>query len=159
MLVGLHEQTRLQPFIEEALLAPLKVFSGSTSEDDGGTGESALTRQVMKWGTRMLMSLTMPNRSLRLGEDVIAPTGVVKFPQDLVTIDHPRTRDLVLQFDRGLDTLSGSAAQNWASLDDRMSFIVDLFRSHQQYERMFEPPFLEDQMAAIEAGHMPAGPL
>ena len=36
---------------------------------------------------------------------------------------------------------------------------VDLFRSHQQYQRMFEAPFLDAQVDAIDAGHMPAGSL
>jgi hypothetical protein len=161
MLVGLHEQTRLQPFIERALLVPIQAMGSSRGSSTGlDEKESRFTKQlVMKWGTRMLMSLTLPNRELRLGHDVIAPTGVFRFPQDLVVLESPRVIELVLQFDRGNNTLSGSAADNWANLDDRMSFIVDLFRSHQQYKRMFESPFLDDQTVAIEDGHMPAGPL
>ena len=62
-------------------------------------------------------------------------------------------------FETGQDTLSGSAADNWASLKDRMSFVVDFFRSHQQYGRMWEAPFLNEQMPVIESGHFPAGPL
>jgi hypothetical protein len=66
---------------------------------------------------------------------------------------------LVRIFESGQDTLSGSGAENWASLRDRMSFVVDFFRSHQQYDRMWEPPFQRDQAQAIEAGYFPAGPL
>jgi hypothetical protein len=40
-----------------------------------------------------------------------------------------------------------------------MSFVVDFFRSHQQYKRMWEPPFSEEQASVIETGHFPAGPL
>lgn len=161
MLVGLHEQTRLQPFIEDALLTPLSMLGSDRAGESAGakTERSRSIQLVMKWGTRMLMSLTLPNRELRLGQDVIAPTGVVSFPQDLMSLDDHRVKELVLDFDTGLNTLSGSAADNWASLDDRMSFIVDLFRSHQQYKRLFEPPFLDEQIPAIEAGYMPAGPL
>ena len=157
MLVGYHEQTRLQPFIEDALLVPLRVFGSGSAEEAEGMGMSR--RLVMKWGTRMLMSLTLPNRDLRLGQDVIPPTGVIRFPPDLITLENERVKELVLHFNRDLNTLSGSAAENWASLSDRMSFIVELFRSHQQYKRMFEAPFSDDQMAAIEAGHLPAGKL
>jgi len=156
MLVGLHEQTRLQPFIEDALLTPLRTLSRSGE----GEKESRVAKMlVQRWGTRMLMSLNLPNRELKLGSDVIAPTGVFKFPSDLIVLDSPRAIELVKTFDRGDNTLSGTGAENWASLQDRMSFIVDLFRSHQQYERMFEAPFLPDQVAAIESGHHPSGPL
>ena len=43
--------------------------------------------------------------------------------------------------------------------DFRMSFIVDLFRSHQPYKRLLEQPFLDDQVMAIDDSHLPAGPL
>ncbi len=162
MLVGLHEQTRLQPYIDQALATPIHIMRRG-SGTSGGTAEQQdrglMLRLAKKWGTRMLMSLTFPNRELRLGKDVVAPTGVIRFPPDLITLEDPRVKELVGQFDRGLNTLSGSAADNWASLDDRMSFIVDLFRSHQQYKRLFEAPFLDDQIEAIESGHLPAGPL
>jgi len=156
MLVGLHEQTRLQPFIEDALLTPLRTLGRSGEGEKESRVAKAL---VQKWGTRMLMSLTLPNRELKLGSDVVAPTGVFRFPADLIVLESPRVIELVEMFDRGDNTLSGTGAENWASLQDRMSFIVDLFRSHQQYERMFEAPFLDDQIAAIESGHHPSGPL
>jgi hypothetical protein len=164
MLVGLHEQTRLQPFIERALAVPVTVIGSSgTSTHSAVTDDKekpgVTLKLAMKWGTRMLMSLTLPNRELRLAQDVIAPTGVVRFAPDLITLEQPRVIELVSSFNRDADTLSGSAADNWASLAERMGFIVDLFRSHQQYKRMFEPPFLEDQIAAIDSGFMPAGPL
>ena len=66
----------------------------------------------------MLMSLNLPNRELRLGQDVVAPTGIANFPQDLISLEDQRVKELVLGFDSGLNTLSGSAADNWASLDD-----------------------------------------
>lgn len=164
MLVGLHEQTRLQPFIEQALAVPVKILGGDRSSAHKGVTDKkdkpGITLQLaMKWGTRMLMSLTMPNRELRLAQDVIAPTGVIRFAPDLITLEQPRVIALVSSFNRDTNTLSGSATDNWASLDERMGFIVDLFRSHQQYKRIFEPPFLEDQIAAIDSGYMPAGPL
>ena len=101
----------------------------------------------------------MPNRELRLAQDVVAPTGVIRFSPDLITLEQPRVIALVSSFNRDTNTLSGSATQNWASLDERMGFIVDLFRSHQQYKRIFEAPFLDDQIEAIDSGYMPAGPL
>ena len=66
---------------------------------------------------------------------------------------------MIRMFETGQDTLSGSGAENWGDLGDRMSFVVDFFRSHQQYKRMWERPFLSDQAAVIESGHFPGGPL
>lgn len=160
LLIGLHEQSRLQPQIEQAMTVPLKMFSKSSSGARVGKGPSGLTRKVVsKAVTQMMMSITLPSRELKLSQNVIAPTGVSSFPKDLLVIDSPRCLELVRAFEFGQDTLTGSAADNWASLRDRMSFVVDFFRSHQQYERMWEAPFTPEQAEAIELGHFPAGPL
>ena len=105
------------------------------------------------------MTITLPNRPLKLGQDVIAPTGVNRYPRDLLTIEEPRCQQLVASFEGAQDTLTGSAADDWVNLSDRMRFVVDFFRSHQQYKGMFKPPFMESQMPAIDAGMLPGGPL
>jgi hypothetical protein len=166
LLIGLHEQTRLQSQIDQALAVPFDIFLPNRVKGPRGVGKrfrkrgTDLSRKMAtRMVTQMMMLITLPNRELKLGNDVIAPTGVNSFPLDLLTIEDPRCRALVQQFDVGLDTLSGSAAENWASLKDRMSFVVDFFRAHQQNKRLFEAPFLDGQVPAIDAGYMPAGPL
>lgn len=170
LLIGLHEQTRLQSYIEKALAVPFDVFLDGDSKGDAGRakgfgqrlmgGSGEISRElVTRAVTRMLMSITLPNRELKLGENVVAPSGVISFPADLLTIEDPQCQLLVRRFETGLDTLSGSAADNWVSLKDRMSFVVDFFRSHQQYKRLFEQPFRKTQVPAIEAGFLPGGPL
>ncbi|MGD8585421.1 MAG: hypothetical protein PVJ75_08725 [Chloroflexota bacterium] len=160
LLIGLHEQTRLQPQIEQAMTLPLRLFSKSAPGGGGKRGQSALMRRaVSKAVTQMMMSITLPSRELKLGENVIAPTGVFSYPDDLLVIESARCLELVRAFEFGQDTLTGSAAENWASLRERMSFVVDFFRSHQQYQRMWDAPFQPEQARAIELGHFPAGPL
>jgi hypothetical protein len=164
LLIGLHEQTRLQPQIEQAMAVPLELFSDNPKTPDERIAafqkQSPMMRQIIsKAFTRMMMSITLPSRELRLGETIIAPTGVSSFPTDLFEIENSRCLELVRMFETRHDTLSGSGAGNWSSLRDRMSFVVDFFRSHQQYKRMWEPPFTEEQAAVIESGHFPAGPL
>ncbi|UCG24033.1 MAG: hypothetical protein JSW55_18185 [Chloroflexota bacterium] len=164
LLIGLHEQTRLQPQIEQAMAVPFEMFSKSFGERGAkkraASKQSAATRKlVARAVTQMMMSITLPSRELRLSRNVIAPTGVVSYPKDLLHIESPRCLELVRAFESGHDTLSGSGADNWASLRDRMSFVVDFFRSHQQYDRMWEPPFQPAQAKAIEAGYFPAGRL
>lgn len=164
LLIGLHEQTRLQPQIEQAMAVPIDMFSDGSTQPGGKEGGPAkklgVTRGIIsKAITQMLMGITLPSRELKLGTDVVAPTGVVNFPMTLLQIENPRCLELVRMFETGQDTLSGSGAANWARLADRMSFVVDFFRSHQQYERLWEMPFQPEQVPVIESGHFPAGPL
>jgi hypothetical protein len=160
LLIGLHEQTRLQPQIEQAMTVPLEMFSKSSRKQGVKNRHPAMTRKVISRAvTQMMMSISLPSRELKLGQSVIAPTGVNSFPRDLQTIESARCLELVRAFEFGQDTLSGSGAENWASLRDRMGFVVDFFRSHQQYKRMWEMPFQSEQAQVIESGHFPAGPL
>jgi hypothetical protein len=163
LLVGLHEQTRLQPQIEQAMAVPLELFSKDSKtpglKQDAGKFSPLMSGVIAKAFTQMMMLITLPSRDLKLGETVIAPTGVANFPIDLLEIENPRCLELVRMFETSQDTLSGSGAGNWSSLEDRMSFVVDFFRSHQQYKRMWDSPFTEEQANVIESGHFPAGPL
>ena len=118
LLVGLHEQTRLQPQIEQAMAVPLELFSEPSRVS--GDGKKALNKQpammrkaVSKAITEMLMSITLPSRELKLSQSVIAPTGITSFPTDLLQIENPRCTELVRAFETGQDTLSGSGADNW----------------------------------------------
>lgn len=168
ILVGLHEQIRLQPYIEQSLAVPLDVIfdrrrPGIFEEPDSPgvrVQKAGLARKLLTHATtQMLMTISLPNRQLKLSENVLAPTGIVRYPEELMSIEDPRCLELVREYEARMDTLSGSAAGNWSNLLDRMSFIVDLFRSHQRSNRLFEPPFQESQAQLIEAGHMPPGPL
>ena len=172
LLIGVHEQTHLQPYIKEALAVPLEVFIDAEATEESADGQvggiskrlqkktTEISRElVLKAATRMWMSFSLPTRDLRLGKDVVAPTGMMNFPAELIAIEDSRTKELVALFDTSLNTLSGSAASNWGNLADRMSFVVDFFRSYQQYKKLFDPPFHPDQAEAIVSGHYPSGPL
>ena len=164
LLVGLHEQTRLQPQIEQSMAVPLELFSDNPKSPGVQKGTNKkfsplMSGVIAKAFTQMMMLITLPSRDLKLGQTVVAPTGVTSFPMDLLEIEDPRCLELVRMFETSQDTLSGSGADNWSSLRDRMSFVVDFFRSHQQYRRMWDPPFSEEQAKVIESGHFPAGPL
>jgi hypothetical protein len=81
------------------------------------------------------------------------------FPQDLAVITDPKTEALLERFDRKLGSTLGSGANNWADLNDRMGFIVELFRSRQQDLTLFGPPFSELQGAELSSGRVPEGTL
>ncbi|MBN2045568.1 MAG: hypothetical protein JW757_11150 [Anaerolineales bacterium] len=168
LMTGLHEQTRIQPVIERALAAPFNVIAEEFNPADEQpdtlieeSGKRLLDSSrliVLKAITHMWMTYALPGNEIRLGQDVRLPQAC-EFPDGLVTLDNPRTLAIVSKFDRDLTSLRGSAAENWASLDDRMTFLADFFRSHQRYQPLFAPPFSGQQVKAILAGQIPNGPL
>jgi hypothetical protein len=182
-MVGLHEQTRLQPEIQIALDAPIDVFlkdhieeSVRQSSDTTLFGKIVnaiakpledLTNEVEKlWeriATRYLMRLSLPyGEELPLGKDIPASYAARDFlPVQLQNITLPEELvTLLAKYDRARgDSDAGSASVDWAHLDDRMNFIVNLFRSSQQDKDLFSAPFEAAQVAAFSAGKIPAGKL
>jgi hypothetical protein len=135
LLAILHEHHRLEPYIEGSLPRPLR-------------------RLV----TARLLGFAIGHESMRVSANVAPDRGVV-FPKTLTTIEDRDLRTLLDGpggLDRTPDSLDGSAAEDWTSLSDRMNFICDLFRSRQLDPELFEPPFTEEQQAAIAAGRVPA---
>ncbi len=163
LLVGLHEQIRLQPHIAEALEAPVTALQGQPAARLGDKLPAAAWQMARRLGqqllTRSMLFITIPAGELRLGQNVKPPTGAYKFPPSLVTIQNGRLRQLLQRWDFSDETLTGTAAINWARLEDRMHFIADFFRSHQQNEHLFQPPFLPIQVMGIGDGRIPAGAL
>ena len=74
-------------------------------------------------------------------QNIIAPDTLVK-----VLTDYDRAR--------GVSGV-GSASVDWRVLEDRMNFIVNLFRSRQQDGDLLGQPFSDKQREAIEAGRVP----
>jgi hypothetical protein len=154
--------------IEKTLAVPFDVFMEGlipgTDQEARGLGKKlmngtvGITREMVERSvTHMWMSYTLPHRQMKVGKNVIAPTGLINFPQDLINIENVRCREMLQRFDVGMETLSGSAAGNWGHLEDRMQFIIAFFRSYQREKRLFLPPFLEHQASAINAGYFPGG--
>lgn len=173
LLIGLHEQTRLQPNIQASIDAPFSpnVYRALSS---GSLWALPMFKRLFErrlrlvfqavheaWErivTRHMMRLALSNgRSVPLGEDL--SVNGRPFPLDLDPLHHQPLIALVCTYDRNLDTLEGSGARNWTDLRDRMAFITDLFRSSQCEPSMFDAPFTPAQVEALRAGSMPAGPL
>ncbi len=167
-LVGLHEQIRLQPSIARALTTPAEVllkhrlplFSVIPNGTNYWGQVTDFSRQVAAaMATNAFMFISVPSGILSLSRDVQSPVGVMGFPAELKTLRDFRLVQLAKEWDKGLDTLTGSAATNWARLEDRMRFIIDMFRSYQHNHSLYEAPFSPGQAAAIMAGRIPAGQL
>jgi len=176
---GLHEQIRLQPFIARAIDAPIDEVFHRLHEIDGRfasdsrimaaihatfdrltTGLQADVRKVWEIvSTRELMTLSMPDEMLRLGAVLPPPKGEPLFPVVLQRIDLPDLIDLLHQFGAFEVIRTEATVRDWAHLDERMRYIVQLFRSRQQTASLFMPPFDNLQREALLAGVVPVGPL
>ena len=174
--VGLHEQTRLEPEIADALNAPVPdpaaigrrlletLFAGRRARFPGSHGAltevtarlleplRAVVRRVV---TEELIIFTLPDgRALRLGTDL---TGI--YPGDLAKLEDPEVIAFLRTVDPTPDSLAGSGADDWASLADRMHMILDLFRQQHENADLFRPPFAPEQAQLIAAGGTPDGRL
>jgi hypothetical protein len=172
--IGLHEQTRLQSYIADALDAPFDVRSYDRLLAAQPDWLERFTRPLFdtflhglralledRWerlATRYMMTLTLPGGNLlHLGEDI--PVGKQPFPAVLDPLEYQELKRLVASYDPNLETLKGSGARNWTELNNRMAFIADLFRSRQQDASLSDQPFTDAQLATLVTGKVPVGPL
>ncbi|MCY1058022.1 hypothetical protein [Nannocystis sp. SCPEA4] len=180
-LCGLHEQTRLQPYIAGALAAPLEELGAA---DELSLAGQALAAGVRRAATELMMTMALPSgQVLRLGCDLPAPPGQPLWPDELARLEHPRLVRLTEQLgtyearERGLGvvdrveafvldrldladrTAQGSGADDWARLDDRMRYIFEYFRSRQRDASLLVSPFSGPQAEELAAGRVPTGPL
>lgn len=176
--VGLHEQIRLQPYIAGAIDAPIRAALYEFLDESGEALPRVLRKEMhaimsrllhpvadaaerlwQEFSTRELMTLTLPDRTLVLGEDLPAPRGQPLYPAILDPIDDPETAELLLQYEANRPGTRDTAATDWARLSDRMRYILDLFRSRQRDRKLMNEPFTEEQRAAILAGKPVPGKL
>jgi hypothetical protein len=215
--IGMHEQTRLQTYIRGALEAPVRRLlaapPASARSSDYATWLSIQARNLFRrFATERVLTLSLPDSQLRLGQDLRAAPGQPLIPTLLQDIEHPelgrvfshyaassdssrpaRTLSLLA---RATDTCNcrrlfaldvpftgndapratraaasrariencgtvarGTGAHDWASLHERMRFIIELFRSRQRNQRLLEPTFSPAQVDVLERGGIPDGPL
>lgn len=172
--IGLHEQTRLQPNIQAAMDAPIATLF---SRNLRASLPSLLLRPVAvvmellakplviqlqrlweETATRHAMNLALPQgKEIPLGRDF--PERPSDYPEALLELELPELVALLTRFDGRLDSMIDSGANNWSDLEDRMGFIVELFRYRQQEAALLGPPFSEVQLAALSAGRLPDGAL
>jgi hypothetical protein len=170
-----HEQRRLQPAISAALDAAISDTLKKVIERDvvghlptaevrhllnGLTGEvcSVLDQAWDTALTEAIMQLVTPNETLDLRRDIPPPPGGM-FPPELRDLSGTEAESAVAQWDRTHGKGAPSGAHDWAVLEQRMNFIVNLFRSRQRDASLFNPPFSDAQLAVLAQGQLPPGPL
>jgi hypothetical protein len=115
-----HEHLRLQHDIAAAMPRPLRTLI-----------------------TRTLLDFSVGPEHLHVGRDLTPVEGAV-WPTTLCSLTEPRAVAACRALrdpERAPDTLVGSAATSWASLPQRMDYVVDLFRSRHLAPGVFEAPF------------------
>jgi len=168
LCIGLHEQTRLQPEIGEALDAPYV-----TAEELGrmicGTSRPRLARVVGVLAqpvqgyvarfsreiiTHSFMVLSLPGRILALGTHL--PDA---YPEALHELVDEELIVLVSQYEPVAPAPDDCGAEDWAALEQRMHYIVHLFRVFHVHADLASPPFTDAQVQQFLAGVVPTGDL
>jgi hypothetical protein len=183
LLIGYHEQTRLQPQIIDALNAPLidledmrskilseiipsfwlgiryqtaRLFNRKPPLDDAIDKLLELAKQEMREViTEFMMTLYVPdNEILKLGQDL--KSG---FPDKLKTIINPKFKELLDKIDPTPNSEKESGAEDWGDLKDRIHFIADFFRSYFKHTQLYNSPFTDEQVKVLKEGKKPKGNL
>lgn len=185
ILIGYHEQTRLQPEIVEAMnaafvdygtfrtrlikaifpyrgwLARLRLFMlwlfARPSPFDAAL--EALVKEARRRAhlviTEYMMAIVLPG-GLRLRLGDDVPG---EFPPVLAHPVLPDLCTLLEKLDPTPDNPRGSGAVDWARLPDRLHYIMDMFRCYHLSANLFDPPFSAEQVIAIRDGRLPPGRL
>jgi hypothetical protein len=175
VLAVAHEQRRLQPAISGALNAAIsdtlkklieKDIIGHLPTEGARRTCDELTDDLCAvldaaWDralTESVMRLVTASETFDLRQDIPAlSTGM--FPSGLRTLSGTPAEPVFAQWDKTAGTGAPSGAHDWAILDERMNFIVNLFRSRQNDATLFAPPFSPQQLAVLDQGQVPPGPL
>jgi hypothetical protein len=156
--IGLHEQTRLQPEIGEALDAAAttgeRLSGGVVRRLLGAVVQRGLTRISREVITRSFMVLTLPGAALALGRNLDAP-----FPEALRTPTNSELEELLARFEPAAGALDDCGAEDWAQLTQRMHYIAHLFRAYHEIPALASAPFTPAQLERIRAGVVPDGEL
>ena len=183
--IGLHEQTRLQPEIAEALEASLvtpdqfarRLLQALFSYRGWLLYVVLLFRRLLNRPMpldlaiqQLLADARHQVRSLITEHMMVLvlPHGVwlrlgedlrAEFPAVLKQLVNLDLLALLKQIDPTPDSLRETGAVDWADLPERIHFIADLFRCYAESANLFEPPFSPDQITAIKTGQLPDGSL
>ncbi len=177
--IGLHEQTRLQEQIGEALNAPfvsqeelglraiVAIFPSARSwwpivrrpsavvfGTFARAMQRASTRLAREMITASFMVLSLPGRVLALGANLLD-----EYPEALREPANADLVELLAQYEPVPPALDDCGARDWSELHQRMHYISHLFRAFHFDRSLSNPPFTPEQVASIDRGVLPAGDL
>jgi hypothetical protein len=175
--IGFHEQTRLQPEIREALdaahatkqdlgrraleaLFPSAARLWPVVQGPAGAAIGVVTAGFQRTASRVareaitdsFMVLTLPGRVLALGTHLTDA-----YPEGLDEPADAELTELLARFEPVAPTPDDCGARDWSDLDQRMHYIVHLFRAFHLSEQLSRPPFTPEQVESISSGVVPDG--
>lgn len=183
ILIGYHEQARLQPEITESMNAgkidpqKLKTYLTDILVRDKTTrgkvtyffswisGQTNLFKKavenlVVHAESKMRQVITKNLMTLYLPPQNILELGndlLLQHPENLRDLSNPVLIDFLKQVRPSPETIDGAGCTDWSNLRQRIHYIANLFRCYQDKTGLFDPPFLEDQVTIIEGGGIPGG--
>jgi len=151
--IAMHEQTRLQPQIREALDAriPERDLGWRLLRRQIQRKLTELSREVI---TNCLMVLTLPGTVLALGRNLDAP-----FPKDLRSPKNPDLIALLAVYEPVPPAVDDCGAHDWSQLAQRMHYIAHLFRAFHERPELASRPFTPEQVELFRSGVVPEGDL
>jgi hypothetical protein len=165
--IGLHEQTRLQPEIREALDAPtapdhsaerllrsLPRPLGRILRPLCRRAQRELTEISRRVITRCFMVLTLPGTVLSLARNIDAP-----HPDSLRTVSNADLEALLARYEPVAPAIDDCGARDWSALEQRMHYITHLFLSFHERAELVSPPFTPEQIERFRSGVIPDGEL
>lgn len=137
-LAILHEHIRLQRYIS-----------------------GALPWIVRRCVTFRLVCYEVGPLRMAVSDDVPSLDGL-DYPESLRQFNDPEV--LIFLFgpdglDRDGSGLAGTRTRDWTQLDQRMKYIVNLFRAFHLHPDVTAAPYLSEQLNQIRDGQVPPGPL
>lgn len=183
--IGLHEQTRLQPEIQEAMDAAFIDAARFTRLLITAIFPLSGWITYSKWLFRRLLhrpnafdlavkalladlqmqiryGITETMMTIHFPPDFTIQLGsdlTAGFPDLLRHLANPDLLALLAQVDPTPDSLINSGVRDWANLPDRLHFIADLFRCYQESQDLFDAPYTPEQVAALKGVRLPYGQL
>jgi hypothetical protein len=146
--IGLHEQTRLEPEIREAMEAA--IAPRRRQRILGFPFQRELERLSRELITETLMVLTLPGRVLALGRNLDV-AGAPPVNEELIA--------LLSRYEPVPPAVDDCGATDWSVLEQRMHYIAHLFRAYHDDGALASPPFTPAQVARFRAGELPDGEL
>lgn len=185
LLIGFHEQSRLQPEIAEAMNASLfderqlktfisgKLRSGISFQSKfifffkrlaGKTGlldrAIELLVQRLQFHLRRVLTAHLMTLTIPPGKHLrLGKDLAMVYPEDLQKLINADLLAMLSGIDPTPGSLLESGSDDWADLHERMHFISELFRCCHTAKEMFDPPFSDEQVELIRQGQLPAGNL
>jgi len=148
--IGLHEQTRLQPEIREAVDAALAPERSLLKRILGWPLQRQLSKLSREVITESLMVLSVPGAVLLLARNLDRP---------MPPVANADLEALLARYEPVPPAPDDCGARDWSVLDQRMHYIAHLFRAYHDDAALTTPPFTPAQVERLRAGELPDGEL